>query len=163
MATMNTVANPGVIRCPHCKLNQFLRETCRRCRGVMVTPPKQPIAVAVPDAEPECYSFGRRLREVRLFRGMTQSVLAKRLGTSRPWISGAECGAYAPFTQSAMRLANALGVPIEALIEPDECVAWAHIAVRKMRKEMREGLLAWLEARAVKGERDGVEDSAVST
>jgi putative transcriptional regulator len=55
------------------------------------------------------------LREVRAAQGLTQADLAERIGVSRKTINTVENGVFIPSTLLALKLARALGKPVEAL------------------------------------------------
>jgi putative transcriptional regulator len=55
------------------------------------------------------------LREVRTAQGLTQADLAERIGVSRKTINTVENGVFIPSTLLALKLARALGKPVEAL------------------------------------------------
>ena len=55
------------------------------------------------------------LREERARLGWTQAELAERVGVSRKTINTVENGVFVPSTLLALRLARALGRPVEAL------------------------------------------------
>lgn len=55
------------------------------------------------------------LREVRETRGLTQAQLAERIGVSRKTINTVENGIFVPSTIIALKLAAALGEPVEQL------------------------------------------------
>lgn len=61
--------------------------------------------------------FGKRLREVRLARGLTQSQLAERCGTSIAAISHIERGTKVPTLTTLVRLADALDCRVTKLVE----------------------------------------------
>lgn len=56
-----------------------------------------------------------RLREHRARLGLTQAELAERVGVSRKTINTVENGVFVPSTVLALRLARALGAPVEAV------------------------------------------------
>lgn len=56
-----------------------------------------------------------RLKEARTTAGLTQAELALRIGASRKTVNTIENGVFVPSTVLALRLAAALGVPVEAL------------------------------------------------
>ena len=56
-----------------------------------------------------------RLRVVREERGLTQAQLAELIGVSRKTINTVENGIFVPSTVVALKLAAALGQPVEAL------------------------------------------------
>ena len=60
------------------------------------------------------------LREAREVRGLTQAQLAERIGVSRKTINTVENGIFVPSTVIALRLAAALGEPVEALFSLGE-------------------------------------------
>jgi putative transcriptional regulator len=57
------------------------------------------------------------LREARAERGLTQEALADLVGVTRKTINTVERGRFVPSTILALRLARALGVPVEQLFE----------------------------------------------
>ena len=56
-----------------------------------------------------------RLKAVRSERGLTQAELAEAIGVSRKTINTVENGVFVPSTTLALKLARALGQPVEAL------------------------------------------------
>ena len=58
--------------------------------------------------QPEGEIFGRRLRELRLERNLTQDALAQIVATSKPFISDMERGVKVPSLTMILRLATAL-------------------------------------------------------
>jgi putative transcriptional regulator len=55
------------------------------------------------------------LKEERERLGLTQAALAERVGVSRKTINTVENGVFVPSTLLALKLAAALGRPVEAL------------------------------------------------
>ncbi len=55
------------------------------------------------------------LRTAREARGLTQAQLAERIGVSRKTINTVENGIFVPSTIIALKLAAALGEPVEQL------------------------------------------------
>lgn len=55
------------------------------------------------------------LREAREARGLTQAQLAEAVGVSRKTINTVENGVFVPSTVIALKLAAALGEPVEVL------------------------------------------------
>lgn len=55
------------------------------------------------------------LRDNRDRLGLTQAALAERVGVSRKTINTVENGVFVPSTVLALKLAAALGEPVEAL------------------------------------------------
>jgi putative transcriptional regulator len=56
-----------------------------------------------------------RLRESRIAAGWTQAELAERVGVSRKTINTVENGVFIPSAVLALKLARALGRPVEGL------------------------------------------------
>ena len=59
--------------------------------------------------------LNNRLRELREAKGMTQAQLAEAIGVSRKTVNTVENGVFVPSTIIALKLAAALGEPVEAL------------------------------------------------
>jgi len=57
--------------------------------------------------------LGNRLRDLRAERELTQAVLAELVGVSRKTINTVENGIFVPSTLLALKLARALGCPVE--------------------------------------------------
>jgi putative transcriptional regulator len=55
------------------------------------------------------------LRDARGQQGLTQAELAERVGVSRKTINTVENGVFIPSTVLALKLARALGKPVEML------------------------------------------------
>lgn len=60
------------------------------------------------------------LKEMREARGLTQAQLAELVGVSRKTINTVENGVFVPSTVIALKLAAALGEPVEALFSLGE-------------------------------------------
>ncbi|WP_066588353.1 helix-turn-helix transcriptional regulator [Sphingomonas pruni] len=60
------------------------------------------------------------LRDERTRLGWTQAELAERVGVSRKTINTVENGVFIPSTVLALKLAAAIGKPVEALFKLDE-------------------------------------------
>ena len=60
-------------------------------------------------------TLGNRLREAREAAGWTQAELAERIGVSRKTVNTVENGVFVPSTVVALKLARALGCPVEEL------------------------------------------------
>ena len=60
-------------------------------------------------------TLGNRLREAREAKGWTQAELAERIGVSRKTVNTVENGVFIPSTVIALKLARALGRPVEQL------------------------------------------------
>lgn len=59
--------------------------------------------------------LANRLREARERRSWTQAQLAQTIGVSRKTVNTVENGVFVPSTVIALKLAAALGKPVEAL------------------------------------------------
>ena len=59
--------------------------------------------------------LGNELKAARDELGLTQAALAERVGVSRKTINTVENGVFVPSTLLALKLAAALGRPVEAL------------------------------------------------
>jgi putative transcriptional regulator len=59
--------------------------------------------------------LGNRLREERTRQGLTQAELAALVRVSRKTINTVENGVFVPSAVLALRLARALGTPVERL------------------------------------------------
>lgn len=57
-------------------------------------------------------AFGRRLKELRQAKGLTQPALAELAGLSRSYLADTEQGRYSPSWQTVCNLADALGVEV---------------------------------------------------
>lgn len=60
-----------------------------------------------------------RLRELRAERDLTQAALAAEVGVSRKTINTVENGVFVPSTLLALKLARALGRPVEEIFSLD--------------------------------------------
>ena len=63
--------------------------------------------------------LSNRLRELRAEQDLTQAALAERVGVSRKTINTVENGVFVPSTLLALKLARALGLPVEDLFSLD--------------------------------------------
>ncbi|MBX3563341.1 MAG: helix-turn-helix transcriptional regulator [Sphingomonas sp.] len=59
--------------------------------------------------------LANRLRELRAEHGLTQAALAEAVGVTRKTINTVENGVFVPSTTLALKLAAALGCPVEAI------------------------------------------------
>lgn len=73
----------------------------------------------------ELMDFGRRLRELRLKRGLSQEELAQHAGLDRTYVSQAEQGRRNATLITLMKIAGALGTTTTDLVAPpsDETIA----------------------------------------
>ncbi|MGN6499430.1 MAG: helix-turn-helix transcriptional regulator [Tsuneonella sp.] len=61
-----------------------------------------------------------RVREAREAKGWTQAELATRIGVSRKTVNTVENGVFVPSTVIALKMARALGEPVETLFSLTE-------------------------------------------
>ena len=61
-----------------------------------------------------------RLRKLRAERDLTQAALAEQVGVSRKTINTIENGVFIPSTLLALKLARALGRPVEEIFALDD-------------------------------------------
>jgi putative transcriptional regulator len=64
--------------------------------------------------------LSNRLHDLRTERGLTQAALAELVGVSRKTINTVENGVFIPSTLLALRLARALGCPVEAIFSLED-------------------------------------------
>jgi transcriptional regulator with XRE-family HTH domain len=64
----------------------------------------------------EITNFGKRLREARLKKKMSQGDIAKKLGVHRSYISGLEHGKRNPSLLTINKMAKAIGVEPKELL-----------------------------------------------
>lgn len=85
--------------------------------------------------------FARRLRELRVERGMTQADLAKKAKVTATYVSKLESAGAAPGIDLVEKLAMALGVGLADLIpvtEPQDTSAAARNRARELFEELLE-------------------------
>jgi transcriptional regulator with XRE-family HTH domain len=63
-------------------------------------------------------TFGNRLRELREAAGLTQKQLAGKAGVALRTVSSLEQALYEPVWSTALALARALGVEVQAFVVP---------------------------------------------
>ncbi|HYI48285.1 MAG TPA: helix-turn-helix domain-containing protein [Allosphingosinicella sp.] len=64
--------------------------------------------------------LGNGLLALRAERGLTQAALAELVGVSRKTINTVENGVFVPSTLLALRLARALGRPVEEIFSLED-------------------------------------------
>ena len=64
--------------------------------------------------------LGNHLKLLRMRAELTQAELAQRVGVSRKTINTVENGVFVPSTILALKLAAAIGKPVESLFALDE-------------------------------------------
>ena len=67
--------------------------------------------------QPEGIVFGKRLRELRIARDLSQYALADLCGSHKPFISELERGVKVPSLTMILRLAEALDCRVYELVE----------------------------------------------
>jgi len=86
-------------------------------------------------------NLGRRIKELREKAEMSQEIMAKRLGVSRPTLSLIENGARKLTAEEIKRVADIFGVSIDSLFvesqEPRFVIQEAHAEYRKPEPEIR--------------------------
>jgi transcriptional regulator with XRE-family HTH domain len=124
VSQLQAVPTREVVRCEHCKLNQFRTslDSCRRCKKSLLPEPVkvQPSISLVTEApsptKNEGISVATAVRDLRQVRNLSQRQLAGRMGVPRTYISKIENGKAMPTLSSLERLARALQVDISALL-----------------------------------------------
>ncbi|MBA3675819.1 MAG: helix-turn-helix transcriptional regulator [Sphingosinicella sp.] len=64
--------------------------------------------------------LGNRLHELRTERGLTQAGLAEMVEVSRKTINTVENGIFVPSTLLALKIARALGLPVEEIFSLED-------------------------------------------
>ena len=64
--------------------------------------------------------LSNRLRDLRSERDLTQAALAELVGVSRKTINTVENGVFVPSATLALKLARALGCPVEAIFSLED-------------------------------------------
>jgi transcriptional regulator with XRE-family HTH domain len=114
-----------VLRCQTCSLVQYATRDgiCRRCRRELPRPEVKRQITEAPRVQhrPLRSYFGAQLRMIRLFLGMGQGDLCKRIGgrTNHSVISRIENGFYMPSIAFLERMAEGFGLPLWMLVAPD--------------------------------------------
>jgi len=80
--------------------------------------------------------FGRRIKELRKLRGLSQDQLSERVGIESKHLSRIEVGRNFPSMDTLVRIAEALGVELK------DCFEFSHeVATLKELREIIVGLL----------------------
>ena len=66
--------------------------------------------------EKEVREFGKRIKEIRLKKNLSQGDVARILGVHRTYISGLERGARTPSLSTIHKVAKALGVSVKEVV-----------------------------------------------
>lgn len=131
-----------VIRCSHCKLNQFETKSgfCRKCAWpLQVEEEREPVKIEVYRPKPRVanhFESGRdveasllRLRTVirlvRMTQELSQKDLAKKILVPRTYVSKIENGKAIPTLSSLKRFALAFHLPVYRLMEFAEALTEA--------------------------------------
>ncbi len=69
------------------------------------------------------FELGRRLRELRVEQGLSQTELARRAGMTQPAVARFEAGGTVPTLPVLERLARALGAELTVRLGPASSVA----------------------------------------
>lgn len=83
----------------------------------------EPGAVATYDAARLAFDLGRRVRELRVQQGLSQTELARRAGMTQPAVARFEAGGTVPTLPLLERLARALGAKLTVQLVPSSSVA----------------------------------------
>ena len=121
-----------VIRCGHCKLQQYrtAADVCRRCKVSTAPPadlepeqePVTPASVQVPETcDPLALAVGRTIAARRKQLGITQRDLAGRMKVVRTYISKVENSRTMPAIENLERFARALRMPLYRLMYDVDC------------------------------------------
>lgn len=107
---------------------------------------QHPLVFFMPAALPPASTFGRRLREARLSKGLTQAALGAVLGleeenTAAPRISRYERGDRMPDNESMAKLAEALELPVAYFHAVSEPLAEAILVMAQLPEEAQEELV----------------------
>lgn len=107
---------------------------------------QHPLVFFMPAALPPASTFGRRLREARLSKGLTQAALGAVLGleeenTAAPRISRYERGDRMPDNESMEKLAEALDLPVAYFHAVSEPMAEAILVMSQLSPEKQEELV----------------------
>ncbi|WP_425521773.1 helix-turn-helix domain-containing protein [Xanthomonas vesicatoria] len=105
-----------------------------------------PSLVFMPAPLPPAYTFGRRLREARLARGMNQAALGAVLGleeqnSAAPRISRYERGDRMPDNESMAKLAEALELPVAYFHAVSDPMAEAILLMSQLSPEKQQELI----------------------
>jgi ribosome-binding protein aMBF1 (putative translation factor) len=119
-----------VIRCKHCKCNQFNTSNgkCRRCHQYFVEPTIEPTVepkAIYEQREPLvtlAQQIGTAIQVIRLGLGMTQPELCKITGMPRTYVSKIENAKILPQIYQLERFAYAFGISKSSLLTIAEAI-----------------------------------------
>ncbi len=83
----------------------------------------EPGAADAYDAARLAFELGRRVRELRVQQGLSQTELAQRAGMTQPAVARFEAGGTVPTLPVLERLARALGAKLSVQLAPSSSVA----------------------------------------
>jgi len=83
----------------------------------------EPGAADAYDAARLAFELGRRVRELRVQQGLSQTELARRAGMTQPALARFEAGGTVPTLPVLERLARALGAELTVRLAPSSSVA----------------------------------------
>jgi ribosome-binding protein aMBF1 (putative translation factor) len=83
----------------------------------------EPGAAEAYDAARLAFELGRRVRELRIKQGLSQSELARRAGMTQPAVARFEAGGTVPTLPVLERLARSLGVELTVQLTAVSSVA----------------------------------------
>jgi ribosome-binding protein aMBF1 (putative translation factor) len=83
----------------------------------------EPGAAEAYDAARLAFELGRRVRELRVQQGLSQTELARRAGMTQPAVARFEAGGTVPTLPVLERLARSLGAELTVQLAPSSSVA----------------------------------------
>ncbi|MDQ4010911.1 MAG: helix-turn-helix domain-containing protein [Actinomycetota bacterium] len=83
----------------------------------------EPGAAGAYDAARLAYELGRRVRELRVHQGLSQTELARRAGMTQPAVARFEAGGTVPTLPVLERLARSLGAMLTVQLTSSSSVA----------------------------------------
>ena len=83
----------------------------------------EPGAVDAYDTARLAFDLCRRVRELRIQQGLSQTELARRAGMAQPAVARFEAGATVPTLRVLERLARSLGAELTVQLAPSSSVA----------------------------------------
>jgi DNA-binding XRE family transcriptional regulator len=125
-----------VIKCPRCRLVQFmtLNKHCRRCTCALVesAPITDVPITAVNPKQAITQILAKRLLQLRRARNHSQRTLAEIMEVPRTYVSKIEGGKCSPTITSLHGFAKALDFPLYFLLAPQgEYVAYLHYSTQQ--------------------------------
>ena len=90
-----------------------------------------------------------RLRELRIKSGLTQNVIATKLGVSGQTILNWENGIYEPKISQLIELADLFNVTVDYLIERENVPSQADIVCKELEKISKEDLISFIRSKLI--------------